>query len=156
MEVAVAIALTFSSLCPLVEGFASSRPFSGSLSVVAQPSCSFSCSTQSTTRSEISRAQGRCSVVALAGIEGTEGEEDPLETYKRQMTEFMTSAHEKRLQAMQAVKAEAQRGYEEQIKELQAQVRLRRWQFAAHVHVCVCVTGKGERESEREAPVEIL
>lgn len=45
-----------------------------------------------------------------------------MESYKRQMEEFMAAAHEKRLQAMEAVKAEVERGYEQQIQELQAQV----------------------------------
>ena len=36
------------------------------------------------------------------------------------MEEFMAQAHDKRLAAMEAVKAEVQRGYEEQIAELQA------------------------------------
>lgn len=39
------------------------------------------------------------------------------------MAEFMAQAHEKRLEAMDQVKAEVQRGYEQQIADLQAKVR---------------------------------
>lgn len=56
----------------------------------------------------------------MKAMEG--GEDDPVEAYKRQMADFMASAHEKRLQAMEAVKAEVQRGYEAQIAELKAKV----------------------------------
>lgn len=56
-------------------------------------------------------------------LKATEDEsEDILESYKRQMAEFMVQSHEKRLEAMDAVKAEVQRGYEEHIAELRAQV----------------------------------
>lgn len=47
---------------------------------------------------------------------------DSLETYRRQMAEFMAQSHERRLEALDAVKEEVQRGYEEQISELRAQV----------------------------------
>lgn len=60
-------------------------------------------------------------VLGAAGA-GDEGEHNPVESYKRQMEEFMAAAHEKRLQAMEAVKAEVERGYEQQIQELQSQV----------------------------------
>lgn len=39
------------------------------------------------------------------------------------MAEFMAQAHEKRLEAMEQVKAEVQRGYEQQIADLQSKVR---------------------------------
>lgn len=55
---------------------------------------------------------------------GAGGADESLEEYKRQMEEFMAQAHEKRLQAMEAVKAEVQRGYEEQIEDLQAKVTI--------------------------------
>lgn len=61
-------------------------------------------------------------VLEATGGEGGNGEDDPIELYKKQMEDFMAAAHEKRLQAMEAVKAEVQRGYEQQITELQAQV----------------------------------
>lgn len=50
--------------------------------------------------------------------------DESIEEYKRQMAEFMAQAHDKRLQAMEAVKAEVQRGYEEQIADLQSKVRV--------------------------------
>lgn len=50
------------------------------------------------------------------------GENYPVKPYRKLMEEFMAAAHERRLQAMDAVKAEFQRGYEEEIAELQAQV----------------------------------
>lgn len=58
----------------------------------------------------------------LAVLEATDGQDDGIEEYKKQMAEFMAQAHDKRLQAMEAVKAEVQRGYEEQIADLQAKV----------------------------------
>lgn len=57
----------------------------------------------------------------LALPEGA-GEGDGIEEYKKQMAEFMAQAHEKRLQAMEVVKAEVQRGYEQQIADLQSKV----------------------------------
>lgn len=38
------------------------------------------------------------------------------------MAEFMAEAHEKRLEAMDKVKEEVQRGYEQQIADLQSKV----------------------------------
>lgn len=61
-------------------------------------------------------------MLEATGGNGGEEKDDPVELYKKQMEEFMAAAHEKRLQAMEAVKAEVQRGYEQQITELQAQV----------------------------------
>lgn len=59
------------------------------------------------------------------------------------MAEFMAQAHEKRLQAMEAVKAEVQRGYEDQIADLQSKVRappIWRWrQLVYHTaYLCCC------------------
>lgn len=47
------------------------------------------------------------------------------------MSEFITQSHERRLEAIDAVKVEVQRGYEEQIAELRAQVMM------AHEHADV-------------------
>ncbi|CAM9392735.1 unnamed protein product [Scytosiphon promiscuus] len=55
-------------------------------------------------------------------LQAAGGEDDGIEEYKKQMAEFMAQAHEKRLQAMEAVKAEVQRGYEEQIADLQSKL----------------------------------
>lgn len=55
-------------------------------------------------------------------LQAAGGEDDGVEEYKRQMTEFMAQAHEKRLEAMEQVKAEVQRGYEQQIADLQSKV----------------------------------
>lgn len=48
--------------------------------------------------------------------------DDGIDEYKMELAEFMARAHEKRLEAMDAVKAEVQRGFEEQIAELQSKV----------------------------------
>ncbi|CAM9787744.1 unnamed protein product [Ectocarpus sp. 6 AP-2014] len=58
----------------------------------------------------------------LPSLRAAEGEDDGIEEYKRQMAEFMAEAHENRLQAMEAVKKEVQRGYEEQIADLQSKL----------------------------------
>ncbi|CAM9414207.1 unnamed protein product [Ectocarpus fasciculatus] len=58
----------------------------------------------------------------LPPLRAAGGEDDGIEEYKRQMAEFMAEAHEKRLQAMEAVKQEVQRGYEEQIADLQSKL----------------------------------
>ncbi|CAM9421348.1 unnamed protein product [Ectocarpus sp. 4 AP-2014] len=58
----------------------------------------------------------------LPSLRAAEGEDDGIGEYKRQMAEFMAEAHEKRLQAMEAVKKEVQRGYEEQISDLQSKL----------------------------------
>ena len=50
------------------------------------------------------------------------GVDDGTEDYKKQLADFMAQAHEKRLQAMDAAKAEVQRVFEEQISELQSKV----------------------------------
>lgn len=71
----------------------------------------------STRTSAVQQARGSRSLALQAA---TAGEDDGIDEYKRQMEEFMAQAHDKRLEAMEAVKAEVQRGYEEQIAELQA------------------------------------
>ncbi|CAN0527483.1 unnamed protein product, partial [Ectocarpus sp. 12 AP-2014] len=58
----------------------------------------------------------------LSSLRAAEVEDDGIEEYKRQMAEFMAEAHEKRLQAMEAVKKEVQLGYEEQIADLQSKL----------------------------------
>ncbi|CAM9517491.1 unnamed protein product, partial [Hapterophycus canaliculatus] len=85
-------------------------------------------SRSTSTSSPIQRAslprtqtQGRSGRDTLA-LQAGGGEEDGIEEYKKQMAEFMAQAHEKRLQAMEAVKAEVQRGYEEQIADLQSKL----------------------------------
>lgn len=70
------------------------------------------------TRTSAVRERGSRGLAALQAAAA--GEDDGIDEYKRQMEEFMAQAHEKRLEAMEAVKAEVQRGYEEQIAELQA------------------------------------
>lgn len=60
--------------------------------------------------------------MSMLQAEAGAGGDDSIEEYKKEMAEFMAQAHEKRLQAMEAVKAEVQRGYEEQIAELQGKV----------------------------------
>lgn len=50
------------------------------------------------------------------------GIDDGMDEYKKQLADFMAKAHEKRLEAMDAVKAEVQRSFEEQIAELQSKV----------------------------------
>lgn len=72
----------------------------------------------STRTSAVQQARGSRSLAALQAAAA--GEDDGIDEYKRQMEEFMAQAHDKRLEAMEAVKAEVQRGYEEQIAELQA------------------------------------
>lgn len=62
--------------------------------------------------------------IVVLQAEAGAGGDDGIEEYKRQMAEFMAQAHEKRLEAMETVKAEVQRGYEEQIAELQSKVYL--------------------------------
>ncbi|CAM9624880.1 unnamed protein product, partial [Laminaria digitata] len=66
------------------------------------------------------QARGSRGLAALQAAAA--GEDDGIDEYKRQMEEFMAQAHDKRLEAMEAVKAEVQRGYEEQIAELQAKL----------------------------------
>ena len=69
---------------------------------------------------QISAVQARGSRGLAALQAAAAGEDDGIDEYKRQMEEFMAQAYDKRLAAMEAVKAEVQRGYEEQIAELQA------------------------------------
>lgn len=70
-----------------------------------------------TASSPVQQARGSR---GLSALQATGGEDDGIDEYKRQMEDFMAQAHEKRLEAMEAVKAEVQRGYEDQIAELQA------------------------------------
>lgn len=74
------------------------------------------------TRTAINRRRMRQGLGVLLASDSS-GDDDDIDEYKRQMADFMAQAHEKRLQAMETVKAEVQRGYEEQIAELTAKVR---------------------------------
>lgn len=79
-------------------------------------------SSTSTTPLKPQRWAQRGSRRGVAALQAGGSEDDGIEEYKRQMAEFMAQAHEKRLEAMEQVKAEVQRGYEQQIADLQSKV----------------------------------
>lgn len=106
----VTLAVAWASLYA-VTGFTMPLLCSNSLGRASHPSFS-------TRTSVVKQARGSRGLAALQAAAA--GEDDGIDEYKRQMEEFMAQAHDKRLEAMEAVKAEVQRGYEEQIAELQA------------------------------------
>ena len=92
------------------------------------------------TRTASSPVQARGSR-GLATLQAAGGEDDGIDEYKRQMEEFMAQAHDKRLEAMEAVKAEVQRGYEEQIAELQAKAsKISLYAVQSRLTLCSCMT----------------
>ena len=93
----------------------------------------------STRTSAAQQARGSRGLAALRAAAA--GEDDGIDEYKKQMEEFMAQAHDKRLEAMEAVKAEVQRGYEEQIAELQAKAsKMSLYAVQSRLTLCSCMT----------------
>lgn len=116
-------AAVVASLCCVVTGFTSPTAVGSTAATYSRNKDSRSRSSSSTSTSVVQQQQrpsqrSRITIQAAAGS----SDDDGIEEYKKQMADFMAQAHEKRLQAMEVVKAEVQRGYEEQIADLQSKV----------------------------------
>lgn len=113
------LAAAVASLCCAVNGFTPPTAV-----VVGNNAAYFRTGGTSTAAAAIQphQQQQRRRRRGLKSLRAAECEDDGIEEYKRQMAEFMAEAHEKRLQAMEVVKKEVQRGYEEQIADLQSKV----------------------------------
>lgn len=126
------LAAAVASLCCAVDGFTPPT----AVVVGSNAACFRAAGGTSTAAAAIQphqqQQQQRAHSRGLPSLRAVGGEDDGIEEYKRQMAEFMAEAHEKRLQAMEAVKKEVQRGYEEQIADLQSKVTTTRLQVKLH------------------------
>lgn len=118
----LALVATLFAFCCGVNGFTAPIAVGITTTFTSSTSTSSPIQLASLARTQTQR-RSRHDPLALRAVGG---EEDGIEEYKKQMAEFMAQAHEKRLQAMEAVKAEVQRGYEEQIADLQSKASLHR------------------------------
>lgn len=113
----VVLAVILAGLCCAVTGFTPPTAAGCTATAVSGRGSTSTSPLQPQPWAQRSSSRGGVTALQAGG-----SEDDGIEEYKKQMAEFMAQAHEKRLEAMEQVKAEVQRGYEQQIADLQSKV----------------------------------